>query len=330
MKTSHIFPDYVLGYPKHQGDDSRPHHIHKSKQQEPKPRPPDSIRDKLPFYGRLPKYSGPYQVGVLDLEIPARKPRHFSEIKREHRHALVLETVLVTICYPAHLDTPIEAKTRKARSQHNDRPTWLPRPRHWTVEGYAKFASLPVWPTMAFFMMTSILTKLPAYRNARLAEHWPEAGQSWHNRSQQPGTKRSQIRMTPGAPPANAPEKPKFPVIIFSHGLGGTKSCYSSVCGEFASHGFIVCAVEHRDGSGPRSIINHAPEGASALRRVESEALAEKKHGKDVRKNQNHDDIYFIFPEKDKYGKRHSRRPVAVLWPYRYCLANVRRYYARA
>jgi hypothetical protein len=34
------------------------------------------------------------------------------------------------------------------------------------------------------------------------------------------------------------------------------KATYSSVCGEFASYGFVVVSLEHRDGSGPRTFIN--------------------------------------------------------------------------
>ncbi|XP_076042589.1 platelet-activating factor acetylhydrolase-like isoform X2 [Oratosquilla oratoria] len=41
----------------------------------------------------------------------------------------------------------------------------------------------------------------------------------------------------------------KFPVVVFSHGLSGNRSIYSTVCSELASHGFVVAAIEHRDTS---------------------------------------------------------------------------------
>lgn len=40
--------------------------------------------------------------------------------------------------------------------------------------------------------------------------------------------------------------KQQLPVIVFSHGLAGIRTTYSTICTDLASHGFIVAAIEHR------------------------------------------------------------------------------------
>lgn len=69
---------------------------------QPNSRPPTGIREHI-LRTPLPYYSGPYSVGVMDIEVPVREPRHFSEIKREHKHLLELETVLFSVYYPSGL-----------------------------------------------------------------------------------------------------------------------------------------------------------------------------------------------------------------------------------
>ena len=47
-------------------------------------------------------------------------------------------------------------------------------------------------------------------------------------------------------------------MLAFSHGLGGSRNTYSHLCGLLASHGIVVAAPEHRDGSAPITFIcNH-------------------------------------------------------------------------
>jgi platelet-activating factor acetylhydrolase len=100
MPLSSIFPESVLGHRKKQIVGVVEPAVRGKK---PKARPPDGLRDRIPLYGRLPKYSRSYKVGIIDIEIPTRNPRIFFHTKREHTHLLALDTVLFVICYLAYI-----------------------------------------------------------------------------------------------------------------------------------------------------------------------------------------------------------------------------------
>lgn len=52
-----------------------------------------------------------------------------------------------------------------------------------------------------------------------------------------------------------------LPIVIFTHGMAGMSQSYSNLLGSIASHGYVVAAIEHRDGSGPGTIVHH-PDGS--------------------------------------------------------------------
>ncbi|KAJ9605799.1 hypothetical protein H2200_009648 [Cladophialophora chaetospira] len=284
MPAESIFPDFVLGHPRHHKNRVRDVPLRKK----PKERPPTGIRDKVPLYGKLPHYTGPYEVGIIDLEVPAKKPDTFSDIKRHGVHALVLETVLMTIYYPAHLNAKYDVPSSALGQRH--RPTWLSQPRDLTSRGYGYFAGLPEHLMIAWLFSTVWYTKLPAYKNARIAEHWPPFGEGCTNHRKDESRE--------GQPPANKPHMPKFPLIIFSHGLGGTRTCYSSVCGEFASHGFVVVALEHRDGSGPGTLVTH-PKPGSGSQHLDGH-IGESNRTKTDNKR-SYDKVEFLFAANDPH-----------------------------
>jgi platelet-activating factor acetylhydrolase len=70
------------------------------------------------------------------------------------------------------------------------------------------------------------------------------------------------------APVIPTPLEFKFPTMIFSHGLGGTRLAYSQFCGSMAANGMVVIVPEHRDGSCPVTFITDSSEPAEDTEKV--------------------------------------------------------------
>jgi len=225
----------------------------------------------------------------MDIEVPARSPRPFSQKNGDYH--LQLETVLISLYYPSAFG--YESGRDPGGYKAWSRGVWLPEPRAEMAKGYGKFAGIPQWASMLFFLSTTWYTKIPAYRNTDLAAHWPP--RSCHRRAGY------RIKEEEADPRDEQSETPVFPLMVFSHGLGGSRTAYSSLCGEFASYGFIVCAIEHRDGSGARTFVNHPPKGLDNHEKggMNGKASRSTKQG-----HRNYNIVDFVFPKDNRYDTR--------------------------
>ncbi|KAJ3033977.1 Platelet-activating factor acetylhydrolase, partial [Rhizophlyctis rosea] len=158
------------------------------------------------------------------------------DVETPQNKAESVKGVLFRLYYPT---TTASSKTPLAK--------WLPNPTFYSV-GYGDFFKLPSWLSLGVFYPLAVRATIPAHLNTSLLSPSHEE---------------------------SLPKLPtRLPTIVFSHGLGGTRTTYSQVCCDLASHGFIVAAVEHRDGSATVASVN-AYADKVRYRRVADEAPSE-------------------------------------------------------
>jgi platelet-activating factor acetylhydrolase len=178
------------------------------------------IRGSPLLASKLPQYTGKYDVGAIEIEVPLETPRKISEtlFKSTKKPAFELETVLFTIYYPA------VKGTKSSKSNH----PWVPRPIGLIAEGYARVAHVnyffirPIFHFGLWALAGSI--KIPAKVDVPLYQ-------------------------------SNDDKIQQHPVMVFSHGMASSRTDYTHYVGELASRGHVVAIIEHRDGSSPGSLI---------------------------------------------------------------------------
>jgi len=116
---------------------------------------------------------------------------------------------------------------------------WVDRPISLIAEGYARFARINNFITNGIFTGSLWLlvggTTIPAQVDVPLQRNSSASRQA--------------------ADDARTPGEKGLPVVVFSHGMASSRTDYSQYCGELASRGYVVAAIEHRDGSGPGTIV---------------------------------------------------------------------------
>ncbi|KAK1233311.1 hypothetical protein PQX77_003537 [Marasmius sp. AFHP31] len=135
------------------------------------------------------------------------------KVKGHQESGLVLEEVAFTAYYPAQVDS---SNSRKGLD-------WVTRPLKLALEGFVRFSGVGstwiTWGVLApLVYVFGRFIQIPVYPNVPLLN--PETS-----------------------------DKKQWPLVIFSHGLGGSRTAYSQICSRIAASGRVVLAIEHRDGT---------------------------------------------------------------------------------
>ncbi|KAF9534710.1 platelet-activating factor acetylhydrolase, isoform II-domain-containing protein [Crepidotus variabilis] len=169
----------------------------------------------------LPAIQGRFPVGVTTFVTPVRPARPVGSAKLKNHlktrpgqpdYAFLLEEVAYTAYYPADV----------GKLQTKGVP-WFLRPLRHSLNGLASFLGVSSWLLTPIAYCYGALLKIPAYANAPLLN--PNTVQEFKDK--------------------------QWPLVIFSHGLGGGRTVYSQFCSELAASGKVVIALEHRDGTSP-------------------------------------------------------------------------------
>ncbi|KAL6879232.1 PAF acetylhydrolase [Trichoderma novae-zelandiae] len=116
--------------------------------------------------------------------------------------------------------------------------SWLPAPQRHYVSAYTKFIGVghTLAELLSFLPRHLHYTSIPAHKNAALE--------------------------------SATTDNKRWPTMIFSHGLGGSRNSYSYVAGSLASHGVVVFCPEHRDGSAVTSFVRVPGQSGRLSRRI--------------------------------------------------------------
>ena len=107
-------------------------------------------------------------------------------------------------------------------------PSWAPRSEFLFYDKVQHFAKLvPHFGFQAVFRLLFGNVYVPVIENAALKK---------------PSDSSSSESSSSSSPNHNN----KWPIVVFSHGIGCSRFMYSQICYDIASYGFIVAATEHR------------------------------------------------------------------------------------
>lgn len=220
------------------------------------------IASLTPITSPLPPYTGPYEVGILDLETEIkRRTIHPATLKETGKQAFELETLAITLYYPSALPPlPSEPWARP----------WLPQPIGLIGTGYARLIGIrfpPLQGVVTFFLWAlGSKTVIPGVVDAPvlsansddvedLGKVVEKVGMGGKVEEESKLQEVLELRDVKNGPRLGQ-ETEKLPLVVFTHGMAGMSQSYSHYLGSIASHGYMVAAVEHRDGSGPGTVVH--------------------------------------------------------------------------